>query len=972
MTTRQAKLQIGLDIKPLRDDTRKAKEAIEALGKVKIDGNLRKQMKEIFGKQLVDDANRYKMQITQVRSELERVASTKAFDPRNLAAYAQALGQLNRGLSDTNRLQRNLGGGGGGFGGGQGGGGGGGGGNPIGRGVSSFRGAMGTLGIGVGIAASMSRQNALADSSLAVRALTGGNTVGGGSQYGFDQMERLQRGQSIARGLGRNTSEARLSSEVNRSEKMERAFGISGDDYGRSVGAARKAGISGGGDFAAKAIGDAVAMGLTGSAVGEYLSSMTGYLESVSKGVNVNSGSLRGFASALGSIDFFRKDPSRIFDVIQKMEAVFKGGGTEYQKMANYQAIQETSQDVNGHGLEPAQMDVRQMLGLFGADKKDINRLGGKNAVGDLADVLNVGGGDVMKNNIEDQFRIAKKASRGSKSVGAQMFMRNAPGMDNMGGIESYIHMDANGGKLNAKDLVKAKDAMKTPEELAKENMATFDGSVKIFVTKINTLENSLSRFVADGTIKFVSAVSIFDSDMKNFATAIASFVALKLAIESAINAGKGGGGGGNGKPGAIGAIGTIATGIMALPAAAALGTAIGKAMKAELDEWTKGSWSKLWDEFWGHDKKRDAESIAKYATNISSVSEKHGVSIPFAMAQERAEKLGKQAEKMRDEGKSQKEIDESVRDQIQEDANEDREKAIGYARYKRSGREKKNFKPTTKAEMDIVARHDILKFSDEDMDKAYSPYSMSDDDTNKSLSERKSQLEQGIGIESKPNGESYGDPKELAKEYAGGGVIKNSERGSLEGSSSYQVIDKNVSGAPDTFKYDGKVYRRDRWSGDYKEVEKDTDDFVSIEKTWKDHFEGHAGGGTVGVSSINGWSRGGSMGRDNIDAKMMGGEFVVNARDASKNMMALVHANAGGKIKSFADGGAVGGSSPSFQMPMAVGGGVPDFSPLHLAIGGNTEATHNLSRVLAQVAAGGGQIRGVPQGPSGARYGRG
>jgi hypothetical protein len=133
----------------------------------------------------------------------------------------------------------------------------------------------------------------------------------------------------------------------------------------------------------------------------------------------------------------------------------------------------------------------------------------------------------------------------------------------------------------------------------------------------------------------------------------------------------------------------------------------------------------------------------------------------------------------------------------------------------------------------------------------------------------------------------------------------------------------------------------------------------------------GRSGSGTVGVSSINGWARGGPMGRDNIDAKMMGGEFVVNARDASHNMMALVHANAGGKIKPYADGGEVGDYyANGGEVSGTTSGGI-DIGALNLALGGNVEATNMLTKTITQLAANGGIIKGHPRGAGGMRYGR-
>lgn len=976
--TKQAKLQIGLDIKPLRDETKKAKQAIEDLGRVKIDKGLRGQIKDLFGKQLQDDAKKYKSELERIRGELRTISTTDAFASQRVRAYLEAISKLNQGLAQTNQLQRSVKGsmfGGGGMGGGIGQQMGGGGGGSMMRnipGAGLVRGAMstlGTIGIGLGVAASVSRQTELSRAGMGVRQLTGGNSVSGNSDYGFLQSERLERGKAIASQAGKNMSSGQISKEVNRSEMMERAFGISGEEYAGGMGAARKAGVKDSGKFVADTIGDAVAMRLEGSKVGEYLNAMTGYLESVSKGVNVNQGSLRGFAAALGSIDFFKQDPSRIFDTIQQMETIFKGGGTEYQQFSNYQSIQQASMDQNGRGLTPAGVDVRQMMGMFGSasdkDKANLKKAG----MNDLLDVTRVGGDKAMKNTLEREFATAMKAGGGDHQLAAEMFMRNAPGMKGQGGFSTFASMAANGGKMNMGSLNAARKAMQTPEEKAEANMKNFDGSVVKFAERVDNLQNAVSKFVTEGVLKFVDAVDhfskqtgLFESDISKLAVTVAGFVAMKSLFEAALLGGKGGGGMGMG--GKLGGVGTVAAGVMALPVAAEMGTAIGKAMREEMDKWTSGSWSKWWDDFWGHDKKRDSESVVKYATDISMAADKRGVSIPPLLAQERATKLGKQAEKMRDEGKSQKEIDEGIRDQIQEDANEDKEKAIGYARYKRSKREKKNFKPTTQAENDIVAKRDILKYNDEEMDKAYSPYVMSDKDTNDALSSRKEQLESGIGIENKPNGDSFGDPKDLAKEYARGGFIR------LEGGG--KVPEYNPPEEREARRAYNKWYNAQVEAAKLgKDPERDTSQnlMASVTSFAKSKL-GKAHGGPVGVSSINGWARGGSMGRDNIDAKMMGGEFVVNARDASSNMMALVHANSGGKIKPYSEGGEVGEEFAEGGMMGAGDSGI-DVGALRLALGGNVEATNMLTKTITQLAAGGGIIKGYPRGSTGMRYGR-
>lgn len=898
--TRTTKLQIGLDIKPLREDTKKAKQAIEELGRVKIDRGLRNQLKDLFGKQLTDDARKYKAELERVRGELRNISLTDAFSTQRAQSYIKTIDTLNRGLQQTQRLQRTMGSGGG-VGGGFGGGGSAGGGPGGGGGRGSFlnrvpgggliRGAtstLGAIGIGVGVAASVSRQAELGRASLGVRSLTGGSTVSGNSDYGFLQSERLERGKAIAATAGRNMSSEAISKEVNKSEMYERAYGISGEEYAGARGAARKAGVSDPGKFVASAIGDAVALKLEGSAIGEYLSSMSDYLSSVSKGVNVNQGSLRGFAAALGALDFFKQDPSRIFDTIAQMESVFKGGGNEYQQFSNYQSIQEAAMDANGRGLTAAGVNVRQKMGMFGsasnADRANLKKSG----MGDLLEVMDVGGDKAMKKTLEREFKTAMEIGGGDHQLAADVFTSNAPGMNNSGGVSAFASMAANGGKLSVGGLAAAKKGAATPEEKAAANMASFDASVVKFVQRMDDLQNTVSQFVTDGTLKFVGAVDAFSkttgllkSDIEKLAAAVLAFTAIKALAG-------GGGGGGTGAGSGSMLLGGVT--------AAALGYEIGTAMREKLDEWTEGKFSDTVNHLWlegakalgfdldGEKSDRAAENELKHGKDWNEAGRDGGYVGKGGYSQEDMASLSEMHDTMKQE----------MRD---------------YAK-KRGG-------PLRPSDLDDPDSAQVVN-----------------------------RFEQKRAKEKKANGGFIG----LAE---GGGVPEYNPPEDREARRAYnkwynaQVEAAKLGQEPDGSK-----------------------DMASSITAFAKSKIGRAHGGTVGVSSINGWARGGSMGRDNIDAKMMGGEFVVNARDSSANMMALVHANSGGKIRPLSEGGYLGDA----EMEYAEGGKLPggiDVEALGLALGGNVEATNMLTRTITQLAAGGGIIKGHPRGSGGMRYGR-
>lgn len=844
--TRQAKLQIGLDIKPLRDSTREAKRAIEDIGKIKLDKGLRTQLKDMFGKQLLDDAKKYQMQIQSINAEMRSLSKVEAFNPRQLTGYIKNLADLNRGLADTERLQKSLKSGSAGSSG------------PSlmskGRGMlSTATSSLGMLGVGVGAYASVQRSAELARGSMAIGQIAGG-TVKDRSKLGFTMDERQERAKGIASQAGRFMSDREVSKEVDRSETLERSFGVSGEAYGSAFGAAKKTGEGNEGQLISGIIGDAVALKLEGSSIGGYLESMTSYMESVSKGVRIDTPSLRGFAGILGQMDFFKKDPSRIGNTIGTLENVYQGGN-EFQQYSAYKSTQEASQEINGRGLTASGVGVRQMLGLFGAGNKGEAKKLRDAGMGDLADIESIGGDAIMKSNLEEQFRLSTEGSGGygegkDNQRSAEAFMRNT-GLKDRAGFETFTDMAKNKGKLSAKGLESGKKAAMSPEDRAEDNMSKFDGAVLRLDERLKSLQDSIAKFITDGVNKFVSAADefsnltgLFKSDIEKLGVLAAGIIAAKVAMGGSGLGGGGGDGGFFGGGGSGGKSPGVGMSILGGLSALAFGVEVGTGMRSILDEWTEGGFSAGVQKFW--------ESAGEH------------LGMDFG---------GETANKRREE----------------KDAKEKEFDAPGLT----SALKKRNREVTPEAIEDMVSIREELRNKNTKEDQA---------------SARRLLLEEG----------------------------------------------KRSSALSDDYK--GQMPSEDAVLDAY---EKKKDGYSS------GGFINYATGGTVGYSG-----GGKAIGTDTVNAKLTPGEFVVNARSTSQNTMALVHANAGGKIRAMSDGGVYGGEAGAMpDMPGFDTGGLAE------ALGSNTGATSVLTKVLLALAQGGmvgsTSLKQPPRG-SHMRFGRG
>jgi hypothetical protein len=376
--------------------------------------------------------------------------------------------------------------------------------------LSSPMGILGALGVGAvaaGVAAAFSRKLESSRSGLAVRSLSGNALVKDDTTRGFNRLERYERGLSIAGAAGRDLTDESLTKFVDSSEKMQRAFGISGEQYAGAMGAARKTGVANQDKFISGVIGDAVANKLSGSAVGEYLAQMTGYMESMSKGVDIDDKSLRGMAGALGSMEFFKKDPAKIFDALRGIESAFKDNDP-YMQYLTYRSIQ----DASSGPISPSGVELRRDMGLFGNKLDDDTKKRLEDMDPELAKIFSIGG----KDQVNARARLAGSQAYGKGTEGmdpAQRLLQFSKAMGMTPTQALPIMMDYRDADSAGKDMKKwgmgkgswdnYEKGNKTADQRMADAMSTFEGSTVIVGAWVDALADAVSDFIAEGVTKF-------------------------------------------------------------------------------------------------------------------------------------------------------------------------------------------------------------------------------------------------------------------------------------------------------------------------------------------------------------------------------------------------------------------------------------------------------------------------------------
>src|SRR3990172_4166440 len=120
---------------------------------------------------------------------------------------------------------------------------------------------------------------------------------------------------------------------------------------------------------------------------------MTNFLSQISEGVNIDQGSLQGFASTLAGMPFFSSDPNRVFKAAQTMDQAFKGGDRFGQ------ALTANAMRSMAGNASPYAMEMRRGMGIFGGiDRKELKQMGFTGA--DL-DLMSMKGVDIQQRRAE-------------------------------------------------------------------------------------------------------------------------------------------------------------------------------------------------------------------------------------------------------------------------------------------------------------------------------------------------------------------------------------------------------------------------------------------------------------------------------------------------------------------------------------------------------------------------------------------
>lgn len=489
--SRQAKIVLSADVTALKQAIQQAKKDVQGLGSVKIDDRATKAMRDAIEKDLSKAAEHCKEKIVEIKDELASM-ETQGIN-KTADAFVKAnkeLEEYNENLKETEKLLDKMK---------KGGslptasGGGGGGGSPTGtfmKGAGRFA-AM--LGIGLSINHFRNVANEVSKQRVGVRSLTGGSDVGEDSAMGFTPEERRQRAQSIARAVGRNMSSEEITNLTNFGEKAERAFGVEQGTLDSAMGAASRAGVSNQEKFLMSAMGTAVANGLEGSKISDYLSAMTGMMDELSDSITVSPESINAFAGAFGDIPFFKNDPSRLFSQMRGVDGAFKGGDRFQQAQAARAIL------ASNRGASPAEIELRRELGLFGNSDALVKRFGGMEGGQDLAKTLGVGGTNIMNSMFGE--------ARG-KTGGMKMGER-------VNSIMRRLGLQGEGGMMVAADIIEGKKvgtdaitkARMSPEEQLKMKMqekanSSFAGAEKNIIemnVALKKIEEKISMNI--GTI---------------------------------------------------------------------------------------------------------------------------------------------------------------------------------------------------------------------------------------------------------------------------------------------------------------------------------------------------------------------------------------------------------------------------------------------------------------------------------------
>lgn len=589
--TKIAKVALSADVKSFRSEMKQAKQILLDMSAMKIDPKVSKEFEDAMKNDLVKSSELLKNKIEEIEVSLKKLGDTgddfyKSEKVQELikehSQYNEKLKETQTLLKEINKESKKSGGAGG-----------------AGAGLSKKLGSgalrmAGGMGLAMGFGSLYQRGMQLGQTGMDVREVTGGSSVTGRSSLGFTKMERLERGRGIGEQVRRDVGENELKNMVDYGEKLQRAFGVSGQTQAGFLGAARKGGAKDEQKVLASAVGDAVAAGIDDGRLSEYLSSMTGYMEGMSKGVDINQQSLTSFSASLAKMDFFKQNPERIFDAISKMDAVFKGGD-EFQQAMSYMAINKAG----GGGLDPASLELRKSLGLFGGidtstkEGRDKKKSFEDAGLGGLAETMAISGNKILENYFEQVLTQGKGKTQAQQAL---EFV-NATGLGDEQGLTVFKELFKNfqqTGKveMTGKASEAANEARKTPEDRLATIMESSDGNIVKLGEKMDALNNAMAEKVVVGIGGLVDVMSTLDVSVNALSNVVlGASAALTLGMTGLLT-GLGGAAAGALATGASTA-GALAAGL-ALPAmgvVAAGGAGVGAGMLANkgIDAWTQG-----------------------------------------------------------------------------------------------------------------------------------------------------------------------------------------------------------------------------------------------------------------------------------------------------------------------------------------------------------------------------------------------
>ena len=486
--TRQAKIQISADVQSLKQAVADAKKTMQGLGQVKISNKSLDSLKDAFGKDLEKKILGTSKHISNLESKLEEMGK-KATLSKEFGKTIDRVRQLRTELESLKRVKKDLDAG------------------EIGVGEAAKKsgGLMkavtggvgkvaGIVGLGLGIGELYNTGKTMATQRAGLRALTGGSIVGADSTMGYTPEERRMRATDIARALGRNVSTRELTGLTNFGERLERGYGIGSEALSSTMKEGRRAGIQDQQKFLAQAIGVATANELTGSRVGEYLSSMTDFMSELADGITVDTDSVNALSTAFGDIPFFKNDPSRLFSAMRGMDEAFKNGD-RFQQAQAARAIQA---GMGGAGGTPAGIELRRQMGLFGSSKgfsKELKSLGIKE--------LDVGGANILQNIFGEIMK-----STGTQDVREQMLeFMSRTGTSGQGGMELFAKVKS-GRKITDKDIAMAQmSPEKQLETKLNERLNNTFVKTDSDILKLNASIQALKEYLAGDLMTVLSGL---------------------------------------------------------------------------------------------------------------------------------------------------------------------------------------------------------------------------------------------------------------------------------------------------------------------------------------------------------------------------------------------------------------------------------------------------------------------------------